>query len=225
MRESAESIARRQFDRVPLTWECLSFEINAALDRDAYVVEEFGTEGPKSLQWFPFAEGEKTKIGRTTGYSLGWGVGASIGVKLARPDNQVVCLQGDGGFLFGQSEALWTMSRYDVPIIVVIFNNRCYNETRARMYAQGGRQSELKKDMLSYLGDPNVDFVSIAGAYNIKGEQVQSREQIKAAMQRAVKSTRDGRPYLIDALVERGQSGAEAWYPAYSVAKTRTRRV
>ena len=225
MRESAESIARRQFDRVPLTWECLSFEINAALDRDAYVVEEFGTEGPKSLQWFPFAEGEKTKIGRTTGYSLGWGVGASIGVKLARPDNQVVCLQGDGGFLFGQSEALWTMSRYDVPIIVVIFNNRCYNETRARMYAQGGRQSELKKDMLSYLGDPNVDFVSIAGAYNIKGEQVQSREQIKAAMQRAVKATRDGRPYLIDALVERGQSGAEAWYPAYSVAKTRTRRV
>src|SRR5439155_15913724 len=91
-----------------------------------------------------------------------------IGVKLARPDNQVVCLQGDGGFLFGQSEALWTMSRYDVPIIVVIFNNRCYNETRARMYAQGGRQSELRKDMLSYLGDPNVDFVSIAGAYNIK---------------------------------------------------------
>jgi len=54
---------------------------------------------------------------------------------------------------------------------------------------------------------------------------LQSREQIKAAMQRAVKATRDGRPYLIDALVERGQSGAEAWYPAYSVAKTRTRRV
>ncbi|PYS14473.1 MAG: hypothetical protein DMG15_08030 [Acidobacteria bacterium] len=225
MRESAEFAARRQFDRVPLTWEGLSFEINAALDRDAYIVEEFGTEGPRSLQWFPFAEGEKTKIGRTTGYSLGWGVGASIGVKLARPDNQVICLQGDGGFLFGQSEALWTMSRYDVPIIVVIFNNRCYNETRARMYAQGGRQSELKKDMLSYLGDPNVDFVSIARAYNIKGEQVESREQIKAAMQRAVKATRDGRPYLIDAIVERGQSGAEGWYPAYSVAKARTRAV
>src|SRR5438876_10661883 len=195
MRESAESIARRQFDRVPLTWECLSFEINAALDRDAYVVEEFGTEGPKSLQWFPFADGEKTKIGRTTGYALGWGVGAAIGVKLARPDNQVVCLQGDGGFLFGQTEALWTMSRYDIPIIVVIFNNRSYNETRGRMYAQGGRQSETKKDMLSYLGDPNVDFVSIANAYNIKGEQVQNREKVKAAMAREIKAKRDGRPY------------------------------
>src|SRR5437667_10353100 len=147
MRESAESIARRQFARVPLTWECLSFEINAALDRDAYVVEEFGTEGPKSLQWFPFAEGEKTKIGRTTGYSLGWGVGASIGVKLARPDNQVVCLQRDGGFLFGQSEALWTMSRYDVPRLVVLLNNRCYNHTRRRLQPQGGRQSEQRTDL------------------------------------------------------------------------------
>lgn len=225
MRESFEFAANRLFDHVPLTWECLSFEINAALDRDAYVVEEFGTEGPKSLPWFPFAEGEKTKIGRTTGYALGWGVGASIGVKLARPDNQVVCLQGDGGFLFGQSEALWTMSRYDIPIIVVIFNNRSYNETRSRMFAAGGRQAELKKDMLSYLGNPDVDFVHIANAYNIKGEQVQSREQIKAAMSRAVKATREGRPYLIDALVERGESGAAGWYPAYSVAKSRTRQV
>ena len=220
MRESFEFAAKRRFDQSPLTWECVSFELNAALDRDAYVVEEFGTEGPKSLQWFPFAAGEKTKIGRTTGYSLGWGVGASIGTKLARPDNQVVCLQGDGGFLFGQSEALWTMSRYDIPIIVVIFNNRSYNETRGRMYASGGRQAETKKDMLSYLGDPNVDFVNIANAYNIKGEQVQNREQVKAAMARAIKATRDGRPYLIDALVERGESGAAGWYPAYSLAKS-----
>jgi acetolactate synthase-1/2/3 large subunit len=146
-------------------------------------------------------------------------------VKLARPDNQVVCLQGDGGFLFGQSEALWTMSRYDVPIIVVIFNNRCYNETRGRMYASGGRQAETKKDMLSYLGDPDVDFVSIAKAYNVKGEQVQNREQVKAAMARAIKATRDGRPYLIDAIVERGESGAAGWYPAYSLAKSRSRAV
>ena len=136
-----------------------------------------------------------------------------------------MCLQGDGGFLFGQTEALWTMSRYDIPIIVVIFNNRCYNETRGRMYASGGRQAETKKDTLSYLGNPDVDFVSIANAYNIKGEQVQNREQVKAAVARAIKATRQGRPYLIDALVERGESGAAGWYPAYSVAKSRTRAV
>jgi thiamine pyrophosphate-dependent acetolactate synthase large subunit-like protein len=117
------------------------------------------------------------------------------------------------------------MSRYDVPIIVVIFNNRSYNETRSRMFQSGGRQAQEKRDMLSYLGDPDVNFVQIANAYNIKGEQVQSRDQVKAAMARAIKATRDGRPYLIDALVERGESGAAGWYPAYSVAKSRTRQV
>ena len=61
------------------------------------------------------------------------------------------------------------MSRYDVPVIVVIFNNRSYNETRSRMFSRGGRQAEVGKDMLSYLGDPNVDFVRIAEAFGIRG--------------------------------------------------------
>lgn len=77
------------------------------LDDDAIIVEELGTED-WVLRSFTFADGGKTKIGRTLGRSLGWGVSASIGVKLARPDQQVVALQGDGGFLFGQSDALWS---------------------------------------------------------------------------------------------------------------------
>ena len=152
MEQSRVAAARRRWDQVPLTWERLSFEINAALDRDAYIVPEFGTQGPKALQWFNFGEGEKRRIGRATGYALGWGVGAAIGVKLARPNNQVVSLQVDGGFLFGQIESLWSASCYDVPIIVVIFNNRCYNETRVRMLGRDGRQAQEQKDMLSYSG-------------------------------------------------------------------------
>ncbi len=226
MEQSRVAAARRRWDQVPLSWERLSFEINAALDQDAYIVPEFGTQGPKSLQWFSFGEGEKTRIGRTTGYALGWGVGAAIGVKLARPNNQVVSLQGDGGFLFGQIEALWSASRYDVPIIIVIFNNRCYNETRVRMLGRRGRQAQEQKDMLSYLGDPNVDYAQVANAFGIKGEKVSTPDQIQPAMERAVRTTREGRPYLIDALIESSGSGAELqWYPDYSVAESRGRQV
>lgn len=225
VRKSRTSAARRRWDKVPLTWERLAFEIEKTLDRDAYLVEEFGTQAPKALQWYTFAkEGSMTRIGRTVGRALGWGVGASIGVKLARPNNQVVCFQGDGGFLFGQSEALWSMSRYDVPVIVVIFNNRSYNETRVRMFGRGGRQAEAQKDMLSYLGDPEVDFVQIAGAYDIRGEQVKTPDQIGPAMQRAIETTRNGRPYLIDALVEESGAGANlTWYPDFSLAQARER--
>ena len=128
--------------------------------------------------------------------------------------------------MFGQIEALWSASRYDVPVIIVIFNNRCYNETRVRMFARGGRQAQEQKDMLSYLGDPNVEYVQVASAFGIQGEQVSTPDQIGPAMRRAVRTTRDGRPYLIDALIERSGSGAKLnWYPDYSLAESRQRRV
>ncbi len=228
LRQSFEAASRRRWDVTPMAWQRVGYELNEVLDRDAYIVEEFGTNGPKVLSWFKFGEGDKTRIGRTTGDCLGWGVGASIGTKLARPDNQVVCLQADGGFLFGQIEALWSMSRYDVPIILVVFNNRSYNETRTRMFRaqHNGRQYQEQIDMLSHLGNPDVDFTGLAGAFGIKGEKVTTPDQLRPAFLRAVKATRDGRPYMVDVIVERSGSGAEVTnFPEFSLAGNRSRHV
>ncbi len=227
LRQARLQAMKADWDKVPLTWERLSSDINEILERDAYIVAELGTEGPKALKGFTFAEGEKTLIGRTLGRALGWGAGAAAGVKIAQPDKQVICLQGDGGFLFGgQAMALWSMSRYRIPVITVIYNNRSYNETRERAFAEGGRQAQTGKDMLSYLGDPDVDFVKLAGAFGVPGEQVTTPDQIKPAMKRAARAALDGGPYLIDALVGRTGYGAElAWYPKLSVAEMRRRKV
>jgi thiamine pyrophosphate-dependent acetolactate synthase large subunit-like protein len=218
---------KANWDKVPLTWERLTSDINEVLERDAYIVTEFGTEGPKALKCFTFAEGEKSLIGRTSGSALGWGVAAAVGVKIAQPDKQVISMQGDGGFLFGgQAMALWTMSRYQIPVTTIIYNNRSYNETRERAFAEGGRQAQTGKDMLSYLGDPDVDFVRMAGAFGVPGEQVTTPDQIKPAMKRAARAAQDGKPYLIDALVGRTGRGAEqAWYPKLSIADIRSRKV
>jgi len=195
------------------------------LDEDAIIVEELGTED-WVLRSFPFAEGKKSKIGRTLGRSLCWGVSASIGVKLARPDSQVVSLQGDGGFLFGQSDALWAMSRYDVPIITIICNNRSYDEPRNNIMMRGGRARQANKDMICYLGSPDVEFTHIAGAYGIRGERVATPDQLKPAMKRAIAATREGRPYMLDVLVARTGLGADStWYPRYSLAAARARKV
>lgn len=227
LRKARELTLKATWDNVPLTWERVSCEINNSLERDAYIVAELGTEGPKALKCFIFADGEKTLIGRTSGSALGWGVGAAAGVKIAQPDKQVIALQGDGGFLFGgQAMALWTMARYQIPVTTIIYNNRSYNETRERAFEEGGRQAQTGKDMLSYLGDPDVDFVKIAGAFDVQAEQVTTPDQIKPAMERASRSTRAGKPYLIEALVGRTGKGAElAWYPKLSIAGTRTRDV
>src|SRR5438132_3307770 len=153
--------AREQWSSSPITWPRLLLTLDEMLDDDAIVVEEVGTED-WVLRSFAFAEGKKTKIGRTLGRALGWGLGASIGVKLANPDRQVVALLGDGGFLFGQSDAFWSMSRYDVPVITVIGNNRSYDEPRNNIFMRGGRAQQQGKDMICYLGSPDVEYSDIA---------------------------------------------------------------
>jgi benzoylformate decarboxylase len=164
------------------------------------------------------------RIGRTTGSALGWGVGAAFGVQLALPDRQVVCVQGDGGMLFGQTETLWTISRYDAPILIVVMNNRSYNETRSRNIPAGGR-FQSGRDLTSYLGDPDVDFSKIAEAYRIKGEKITNPDELTAALKRALKSMKDGRPYLLDVEIARDGLLAEStWHPDFSIAQTRNRK-
>ncbi|MGH9966336.1 MAG: thiamine pyrophosphate-binding protein [Pyrinomonadaceae bacterium] len=225
MKQSYLAAARDGWDEGPLTWPRLLLTLNELLDNDAIIVEELGTED-WVLKSFPFAEGKKTKVGRTLGRSLCWGMGASIGVKLARPNNQVISLQGDGGFLFGQSDSLWAMSRYDVPIITVVCNNRSYDEPRNNILMKGGRSRQANKDMICYLGSPDVEFTHLASAYGIRGERVENPAQLKPALQRAITTTREGRPYLIDVLVARtGLAADSTWYPRYSVAAARVRKV
>lgn len=232
VRASREARARERWDQRPLSWSRIGAELEALLDDDAVVVPELaeinwtGLPENDALAQLTFAPGRKLKIGRSTGSALGWGVGAAIGVKLALPNRQVIALQGDGGFLFSQAEGLWTMARHEVPVIVLIFNNRSYNGPRNKIMASGGRQAQAGREMTCYLGDPDIDFVKIASGFGVRGEVVAEPGDIAPALRRAIQSTRDGRPYLIDAIVARtGAAASSTWYPKVSVAASRTRKV
>jgi len=201
------------------------YELNRQLEPDAVVVEELGTE-QKTLGYFPFADDAKMKIGRTEGRSLGWGVGASAGVKLALPDRQVVSLQGDGGFLFGQTDSLWTMSRYDIPVMTVVTNNRSYEETRWQIFNRNGWGGQAGRDYVSYLGDPDVDFTRLAAAYDIPGAVVSNSDELAPAIRRGLRTLREGRPFMLDVRTRTLGAGAElTWYPDFSLAEQRTRNV
>jgi len=217
--------AGRRVGGSPVPWQRLMYELNQQLDANAVVVEELGTE-QKTLGYFPFADDAKMKIGRTEGRALGWGVGASAGVKLALPDRQVVSLQGDGGFLFGQTDSLWTMSRYDIPVMTVVTNNRSYEETRWQIFNRGGRAGQAGRDYVSYLGDPDVNFTSLAAAYNIPGAVVSNSEELAPAIRQGLRTLREGRPFLLDVHTRTLGAGAElTWYPDFSLADQRTRNV
>lgn len=223
--QKARVEAGRKSEGSPVPWPRLMYELRQQMEKDAIVVEELGTEH-KTLSFFPFSDDGMTKIGRTEGRALGWGVGASAGVKLAQPNRQVVSLQGDGGFLFGQTDALWTMSRYDIPVMTVVTNNRTYEETRWQVLGRNGRAGQANRDYISYLGDPDVDFTKLASAYNIPGAVVSNTDELRPAIKRGLNTLKEGRPFMLDVRTRTLGVGAELnWYPDYSVADGRTRKV
>ncbi len=231
--EAFERNKARRIQRAEKTWndspvskQRFCYELEQVLDEDATVVCETGDRTPQ--EWLNVGPGRKSLIGPQVGFALGWCVGASIGVKIARPGNQVVALVGDGAFLFGQIESLWTASRYDVPIIFVVFDNRSYDGERGRLYMFSKMEGKKDnwKDMSCYLGNPDVDYVSIAKGFDIDGAKITTPDEIQPALKRACATTREGRPFMLDVVMARTGPAAEStWHPDISIAARRPRKV
>jgi thiamine pyrophosphate-dependent acetolactate synthase large subunit-like protein len=226
LRESWRKAAQGKWNKNPMPWERVVFELDKAMDKDAVVVQEIA-DNKRTERWISYGEeGGKTLMGRTTGQCLGWGVGAALGVKLAWPDRQVVSLQGDGGIMFGQTEAFWTYARTSTPVITVVMNNRSYDGVRRRQFGKQGKQAKFNKDMSAYMGNPDIDFAKIGGAYGIQGSFARDANELQAALKHAIQATRDGKPYIIDALIERTGPAADlVWHPPFTVAGIRTKNV
>ena len=227
LRQSREIALRARFDNSPMTWERVGYELEKALDKDAVIVPELGTEYYKLLMQLRFGGANKERIGRTKGSALGWGMAAAFGVNVALPERQVVAVQGDGGFLFNQSETLWSIARYEAPLLIVIMNNHLYNESRDRNMLNGGLFYQLGKDFNGYLGDPNVEFAKIAEAYGLKGEKVKNASDLAPALQRCLKYMRDGKAVVLDIdIAADGPALSQGnWYQRYSLAEIRKKRL
>jgi benzoylformate decarboxylase len=157
---------------------------------------------------------------------LGWGVSAALGVKLALPNAPVVAIVGDGEFMFRGPQPLWSYARYRAPITVIVTNNHSYNGERNRLWRDGGRMYQTGRDMICYMGDPDIDFTKMAAGLGVDGEVVKGPVQLRPALERAKRANVEGRPYLLDVHVARTGVAAEStWHPGYSIADRRERKV
>jgi thiamine pyrophosphate-dependent acetolactate synthase large subunit-like protein len=223
--EQFQKISMSMSDESVIRQGRLAVELEAALDKDTIYVTD--CDSGKSMDpMMSFGGTDKTYIS-TCPNILGWGVAATFGAKLARPDQPVVGILGDGSMLFGGPQPLWSMARYNAPVTVIVFNNRSYNNERNRIWTfGGGAQFKEGRDMVCYNGSPDVDFGKAAQAFGVEGETVKEPGKIKEALARAKQANVEGRPYLLDIIVEReGVGAASAWHPPYSIAEQRTRKV
>jgi benzoylformate decarboxylase len=211
-----KAVLERVWDSSPIAPERLASEIDSAIASNAVVVTEGVSSDAPIWDYVTFDQpggGRRHLI--SSGGSLGWGVGAAIGAKLGAPDKQVVALVGDGSYQFAV-QALWTAKRFEIPLIIVIFNNLGYQANRWALAGQRNRAAATGHYIGISLEDPQIDHVGIARAYGHDGEQVTNASELANALQRAIAAEKNGGVYVLDVLVDRRGGGADSdWYEKY----------
>lgn len=176
----------------PVTPAGLARALAAALPQEAIIVEEAIRSGAALLKTYPFRRPHS--LFKYSGGYLGWGIGAAMGIRLARPDAPVIALLGDGSCMFGAS-GLWTAARRRLPVVFVVCKNRAYMAVKHRMVHFGGRATETGRTPGCDLDDPAPDFIALAAAHGLAGWKAANERELAVGLKDAVEA---GIPLVIE---------------------------
>ncbi|KAJ5408806.1 Thiamine pyrophosphate enzyme C-terminal TPP-binding [Penicillium cosmopolitanum] len=136
---------------------------------------------------------------------LGWGGGATLGAKMAKPNSFVCGLVGDGTYLFSQMESVyWIARRYDVPFLLIVLNNGGWNAPKvsALLVHEDGLSSKSNRKDLNISFEPSPDYPGIASAAgNAWGATVKSQNELDPAIQQATEIVQAGKCAVIEVAV------------------------
>ena len=193
--------ARAQAGKTPIDGRWLSYQIGQALGDDCIVFDDtivvnqvhdyLQCARPGSYFYNP-------------GSSGGWAPGAALGGKLAAPDRDVVAITGDGFYMFGTAiHALWSAAQYNAPYLTIIYQNRSYSTGTlrvARTYPDG---YAAKAGYHGGYFEPPIDFANEARSAGAYGENVTDPNEVGPAIQRGLKSVREGKCAVISVWLPR----------------------
>jgi acetolactate synthase I/II/III large subunit len=197
--EEARQESLRLGDYVPAA--VLFSQLHDALPDDAICVDEIVAQVPQMIQFLY----ERKPFTQYRGWAgaLGMSLGTALGVKLARPEQTVVAIIGDGAWHYNPvPAALGFAQEYGVPLLIVLCNNRQYASQTwnvLKYYPDGSavRDADFVGDVIA----PTPDYVKIAEAYGGVGERVQKSDALGSALRRALKAVGSGQTFLLDVIV------------------------
>lgn len=178
------------YDHSKLTCPYIMEEIDRITKGDAIITTDVGQHQIWASQYFKYTK-PRTFLSSGGLGTMGYGLGACIGAKVGNPDKLCINIAGDGCFRMNLIE-LATASRYDIPIIQVVINNRVLGMVRQwQTLFYEGRYSQ------TVLND-KVDFCKTAEGLGCDAYKVTQKEEFAKALESAIKNNR---PAVIECVI------------------------
>ncbi|MFR5643035.1 MAG: biosynthetic-type acetolactate synthase large subunit [Clostridium paraputrificum] len=168
------------------------FEVLNKLNQGNLIIStEVGQHQMWTAQYFKFNVPRRLITSGGLG-TMGFGLGASIGAQLGKPDCKVINIAGDGSFMMNCNE-LATAVKNNLPIVVVIMNNNVLGMVRQwQTLFFDGRYSNTTLDR-------KTDLVKLAEAFGAEGYRVTEKDELEGVLQKALKSKG---PVVIDYVID-----------------------
>src|SRR5262249_806310 len=170
-----QSQRETRWPRCPASADRLSRPLRGALDPSAIVVTA-QTGLNSGREWHSPVLEPRTFLYPVGSATLGYGVPAAIGAKIAHPDRQVLAVLGDGGFMFSVNE-LATAVKYGLGIVFLVLNDQRYGAIQYLQERMFGKYGEV--DLA------NPDFPALARAFGAEGLRVESVDDLPKALDKA----------------------------------------
>ena len=166
-------------------------EIYRQTNGEALIVTEVGQHQMWAAQYYKYSKPRTLLTSGGLG-TMGYGLGAAMGAKIAKPEKTVINVAGDGCFRMNLNE-LATASRYNIPIVEVVINNHVLGMVRQwQTLFYGGRYSAT-------VLDDKVDFVKVAEGLGCKAIRITKKEEVGPALEEAI--AYDG-PVVLDCQID-----------------------
>ena len=158
---------------------------------DSVVTTDVGQHQMWSAQHMTYTRPENFITSSGLG-TMGFGLPAAVGAQVARPNDTVICISGDGSFMMNVQE-LGTVKRKQLPLKIVLLDNQ-----RLGMVRQWQQLFFKERYSETTLTD-NPDFLTLASAFGIPGQHITRKDQVEAALDTMLSS--EG-PYLLHVSID-----------------------
>lgn len=164
--------------------------ISELTDNEAVITTDVGQHQMWAAQYYKYRRPRQLLTSGGMG-TMGYGLGACIGAKVGMPEKTVINIAGDGCFRMNMNE-IATATRYNIPIIQIIFNNHALGMVRQWQTLFYGKRYS------STILEDKVDFCKVSEAMGAKAIRVTKKEEVDDAIKEALAA---GEPVVIEVVI------------------------